>query len=292
MPRLGHTDQAGSRLPERHDMKGALRDWAVAPNTLPCCGTLLQNFAERCVRAIQGNRDLAMSGDPSAIHTMRIELTKLRAAALFFQPLIVEAEWSRINKELGWLNSALGRARNCDVLVEYAERKRYRRWASRSRLTLLRSRDKAHRRLAKELGSARYSRLTSELDRWLAKHPWRGNGRATRLNCVNDCCEERLRAWREALRDKARHIRVLRRKQVHRLRIQSKNYRYMVDSLLGVDIPISGEDLAFRETAKLVHRALGEFRDLRRFRKSVERRPPHYRKHKRKLIQRVEKSFR
>ncbi len=297
------TDFDGFRaFREPHEMKmSALRDHAVLPPTLvvtgrtqvfPDRGADLQRFAEGCVRAIRSNSGLAASGDPAAIHTARIALTKLRAVALFFQPLLADAEWPRIDKELAWLNSALGRARNRDVTVEYVQQKRYRRWAGQSRKTLLRSQDRAHRRLAKELRSTRYIRLISELDRWLERNPWRGNGRATRLDRLNDHCEERLRRWRDEIARKGRHVRALRGKLLHRLRIQSKHYRYMVDGLLDLGIPVSREDFAFCETAKLAHQALGDIRDLRRFRKSMGRRPPHYRKRKHELIRRLEKSFR
>jgi CHAD domain-containing protein len=111
------------------------------------------------------------------------------------------------------------------------------------------------------------------------------------LDQVDVYCDDRLREWRDNISGQGRHIRTLRRKPLNRFRIQSKNYRYVVESLLNLDIRVSREDFSFCETAKRVHQALGELRDLRQLSKAVGRWPPHYRKRRRKLIQRVEHSF-
>jgi CHAD domain-containing protein len=260
--------------------------------TVPDCRTIFQRIAEGCVQVTRTNRDWAAAGDAEAIHVMRIEITRLRAAALFFMSATNDDAWQRIDRQLRWLNSTLGRARDRDVAVDYADRKRYRHWAGHSRRSLLRSQDKAHRRLTKELGSASYSRLTSELDHWISRGPSAGNSQAKPPDWVDTYCDRRLREWRNEISRQGRNIRALRRKPLHQLRIKSKNYRYMVDSLLNLDIPISREDFSFCETAKRVHQALGDLRDLRQLRKAVGRRPPHYRKRKRKLRQRVENLFR
>jgi CHAD domain-containing protein len=79
-----------------------------------------QHLAAGCSRGMKSSRDSALAGDPKAIHRMRIELTKLRAAVLFFSPMVDDAEWSRINDNLRWLNSALGKARDNDVTMTEA----------------------------------------------------------------------------------------------------------------------------------------------------------------------------
>ena len=98
---------------------------------------------------------------------MRIELTKLRAAVLFFSPMVDDAEWSRIDGNLRWLNSALGKARDNDVTMTYTRRKRYRDWARGSTRRIARARKKSHRRLAKRLHTDQYQRLVQRLDRWI-----------------------------------------------------------------------------------------------------------------------------
>lgn len=247
-----------------------------------------QRIASDCLQAIQRLRRRAISGNPEAVHNIRIELTRLRAAAFFFSPATDPVGWSHIDHELRWLNSSLGRARNRDVALEALARMRNRHRAAHARRNLLRSRDEAYRRLARKLGSARYIRLTSELDRWLSRPCSPGTGRLQRFDQI----DARLREWRNEISRKGRHLRSLRRKPLHRLRIRSKHYRYMVEALLKLGIPVSREDYSFCEIARRVHQTLGELRDLKQFRKAVGRRPPHYRKRKRKLMRRAAASFR
>jgi CHAD domain-containing protein len=256
------------------------------------CPSTFRKIAQDRLHEIRANHQQAVAGDPDAVHTMRIELTRFRAAALFFQPWIADDEWQPLNKELDWLNSMLGRSRNVDVTVEYAEQKRYRHWVARSRRALLRSQANAHRQVAKALRSARYSRLILELDRWCKSRPSPGDGKTPPPNHVNDFCEKRLRTWRAELSRQGRRVDSLGRTQQHRLRIQSKNYRYVVESLLDLNVPLSREDFTFCDIAKRMHQDLGDLRDLRRLRRSIGRRPPHYRKHRRKLKRRIERLFR
>jgi CHAD domain-containing protein len=82
----------------------------------------ISSKAQGCVHLIQNNRKAAAATDPEPIHIMRIELTRLRAAVLFFSPMTDDDDWSRIDKKLRWLNSALGKARDQDVTANYARR--------------------------------------------------------------------------------------------------------------------------------------------------------------------------
>jgi CHAD domain-containing protein len=253
----------------------------------PSCLAFLKRIASSCVQAIESDRKSATSGNPDAVLRMRTEVTRLRAAALFFAPVNDNAEWPHIEHQLRWLNSLLGRSRNRDVVIEYANRKRYLRWSSQSRRSLLRSQDKAHRRLAQKLSSARYRRLASELNHWISSQ----NDQPDRLDQVKAYCDERLREWKDDISRQGRHVHTLGRRPLDRLRIQSRNYRYIVESLLNLDIPVSREDFSFCETAKRVHKTLGDLCDLRQLRKAVGRRPPHYHKRKHALIRRIEHSF-
>jgi CHAD domain-containing protein len=101
-----------------------------------------------------------------------------------------------------------------------------------------------------------------------------------------------LRESRDEISAQGRLVRTLRREPLHQLRIRSKHYRYVVEALLDQDVPVSREDFLFCETAKRVQQALGDLRDLKLLRRAIGRRPPHYRKRERELIQRVEDLFR
>lgn len=256
------------------------------------CESAFRQIAEDCVREIHRDCKFAVTGDPDTIHNMRIALTRLNAAALFFSPAIDDVVWSHISEQLRWLNSALGKARDHDVTIDYARRKRYRGWAENSRRTLSRSQAKAHRQLAKKLGSARYRRLIAELNQWIEEQSSRQNRQPSRSDQIDVYSEARLRAWRNQICRQGRQLRSLRRKPIHRLRIRCKHYRYIVDDLRSLDIPISGQSLSFCKTAKRAHGGLGDLRDLRRLRRVVQHRLPGYRKQKRKMLLKIENSFR
>ena len=98
------------------------------------------------------------------MHQIRVAITRLRAAVAFFAPIVADAEWLRLKQEIAWLNGPLGDARDSDVVVEYARRKRYRAWAQRmigEQLEQRQTRD--HRRLVRCLRSARTQRLIAAM---------------------------------------------------------------------------------------------------------------------------------
>jgi CHAD domain-containing protein len=256
------------------------------------CKTTFQQIARSCVHLIQANSKSAIAADSDAVHRMRIELTRLRAAALFFSPMIADDAWPAISKELKWLNSALGKARDRDVTVSYTCRKRYRRWANRSRRALVRAQDKSHRKLTAKLLSDRHDRLIATVSGWAEHGPWALSGQSGLSEPTGIFSESRLCSWRMQISREGRHLRLLHRKQLHRLRIRCKRYRYVVTALQSLEVPLARQDLRFCETAKCVHAALGDLRDLKRLRRAVCSRPPGYGKTKRTLLQRAEKPFR
>src|SRR5215207_10997353 len=116
------------------------------------CATAFQKTTLGCVADVKSHHTSACAGDAEAVHQIRVAITRLRAAVAFFAPIVVDAEWLRLKKEIAWLNGPLGAARDSDVVVEYARRKRYRAWAQRmvgGQLDQHQTRD--HRRLVRSL---------------------------------------------------------------------------------------------------------------------------------------------
>jgi CHAD domain-containing protein len=157
---------------------------------------------------------------------------------------------------------------------------------------MLRAQRKVDRRLNKKLGSDRYVRLIATVNHWIVDGPWLRAGRSIRSEDVDAYAKTQLPAWREAISREGRHVRILRRKQLHRLRIRCKHYRYVLAALRNLGVTIAQQDLKFADIAKRVHGALGDLRDLKRLRRVVQKRPPGYRKSNRKLLQQAEKPFR
>jgi hypothetical protein len=64
----------------------------------PGCLIYFQRIAAGRLQPIQNARSQRFPGKPGAVHRIRIELTHLRAAALFFAPATDNAVWSRIDR--------------------------------------------------------------------------------------------------------------------------------------------------------------------------------------------------
>jgi CHAD domain-containing protein len=259
------------------------------------CATAFQTIALHCVAAIGAHHSSACAGDAEAVHQIRVAITRLRAAVRFFAPIVVDGDWRRLKREIAWLNGALGAARDSDVVLEYASRKRYRAWAQRmigERLKQQQARD--HRSLVRYLRSVRTERLLAAIARWIRRGPWleryqRSNNRET----LQSYCVRELDRWRKRLIRNGRHLRTLEASPRHRLRIRAKRFRYMLEALKQTDV-LRGRDewQQLHRPAKRLQRSLGDLRDLERFadlpaaenRKPASKHPPGFRHRSEKLL--------
>jgi len=249
------------------------------------CGDAARRAFLRDAGAFRRFQTPAMKGDPEAVHQIRIAITRMRSAALFFSPpFINEQTWSVLDKEFGWINSALGKARDCDVVIELSRRKRYRHWATSSLSGFEQARDKAYRKLGRKLNSARYGRLVAKLEAEVRGGTLFHEHDNTSTPSAEKFSRQRLCQWRSAILKQARHLQSLEQKPLHHLRIRCKNYCYMVAILQRLGIRMSRDDLSFAHTARRTKRDLGALRDLRRLRKAADDHPRGYQKRKRQLI--------
>src|SRR5215212_8424936 len=137
------------------------------------CATAFQKMTLGCVAHIKAHHRSACAGDAEAVHQIRVAITRLRAAVAFFAPIVVDAEWLRLKKEIAWLNGPLGAARDSDVMVDHARHKRYRAWVQDmigERLD--RHQTQNHRRLVRCLRSARTQGLVAAMSAWIRQGPW------------------------------------------------------------------------------------------------------------------------
>src|SRR5262249_57068372 len=82
------------------------------------CDTAFRIIARRHLNAVVAQHEGTCSGDPDALHQIRIALTSLRTAIRFFSPMIDDAMRPQVWAELKWLNSQLGMVRDLDVAIE------------------------------------------------------------------------------------------------------------------------------------------------------------------------------
>ncbi|MEH2527697.1 MULTISPECIES: CHAD domain-containing protein [unclassified Bradyrhizobium] len=263
------------------------------------CATAFQKMTLGCVADIKAHHSSACAGDAEAVHQIRVAITRLRAAVAFFAPIVVDSEWLRLKKEIAWLNGPLGAARDSDVVMEYARRKRYCAWAERmvgEQLDQHQTRD--HRRLVRSLRSARTQRLIAAMARWIRQGPWfERYKRRKDAETLQSYCAREFDLWHERLIRKGQHLKTLGASSRHRLRIKVKRFRYMLEALTETVAPRGrGELRHLHRPAKRLQRALGDLRDLKRFAGLAsgspqaengnrgKKHPPGYRRRKEKLL--------
>ncbi|MBI3699756.1 MAG: CHAD domain-containing protein [Afipia sp.] len=258
------------------------------PTKIPHSGwDAFQQIARSSFRALQTNVPSALQQDAQAVHAMRIEIARIKAAARFFGTSIDGNEWKVLRKQFDWLNKTLGKARNCDVGLHYSNKKRYRKASARARLALQHKREKVYRKLGRDLQSNQFAELNVRFGRWIRREPQKAKASFS----LSKYCRRRLGAWRKNLRHASLRLNSFRRRQLHQLRIRSKEYRYIVESLHAIGAPLSQEDIGFAKTMRRVQRELGELRDLRRLRKFIGRRLPAYRSQKRARIRNAKRLY-
>jgi CHAD domain-containing protein len=232
------------------------------------CATAFQTMTLDCVAAIKAHHSSACTGDAEAVHQIRVAITRIRAAVAFFSSIVVDAEWLRLKKEIAWLNGPLGAVRDGDVVMEYAQRKRYRAWAQRmigDRIDKRQTLD--HRHLVRCLRSARTQRLVAAMMRWIRQGQWlKRFKRRKDAEALQPYCAHQLNRWQERLVRKGRHLKTLGGTRRHRVRIKAKRFRYMLEALTEtVALWRRAELRHLHRPAKRLQRALGDMRDLERF---------------------------
>jgi len=263
------------------------------------CAAAFQKMALGCVAAIKSHHASACAGDAEAVHQIRVAITRLRAAVAFFAPIVADAEWLRLKQEIAWLNGPLGAARDSDVVVEYARRKRYRAWAQAMIGEQLGQRQtQDHRRLVRSLRSARTQRLVTAMARWIKHGAWVERYKQRKdAEVLQSYCAGELNRWHERLVRKGKRLKTLEASRRHRLRIKAKRFRYMLEALTEtVALRGRGEFHHLHRPARRLQRALGDMRDLERFADLADesplaengnrgrKHPPGYRDRREKLL--------
>ncbi len=198
------------------------------------CDTAFRVLARRYLGDLTANHDAACEGDPVALHQMRIALTRLRTAILFFSPMVADSQRTQIRHELKWLNAHLGAVRDLDVAIERlrAIDKRPPR-AIPGYLSWNEKRADSHRHLVRVLRSVRYRRLAKDASRWIEKGPWsikRGKQAAHERACsIAAYSAGKLARWQQKLLKKSRGLLDMDAEKRHRLRLLNKKLTYSID---------------------------------------------------------------
>jgi CHAD domain-containing protein len=255
-------------------VKPALPAQRSAPNprlnSAMACDTAFRILARRHLDALNANHAATCSGDPAALHHMRVALTHLRTAIGFFSPMVHDAVRDEVRDELKWLNSKLGAVRDLDVAVDRVKSVDKKGPHAASALgSWSEKRAEGHRTLTRMLNSVRYRRLIDQTSGWIENGPWstkKGKQAAKeRASPIGAYSQAKLEEWEEKLLKKSRKLRKMGTKKRHRLRLFNKKLTYSIDSLedLFADKKFSKQKNALKHLST-AQKSLGQLNDAAR----------------------------
>lgn len=236
-------------------------------NAAMACDTAFRIVARRHLDALSANQEATCNGDPMALHQMRVALTHLRTAIVFFSPMVDDTVRNEIRDELKWLNGELGAARDLDVAFERVERLNKKRPNALSAVGAWNEkRVESHRNLARSLRSVRYHWLIEQASSWIETGPWSTKkGRqaeAERSAPIGLYIADKLAEWEQKLLKRSRKLRKMGTQKRHRLRLLNKKLTYSIDSFqdLFADKKFSKHKAALKPLRK-AQRSLGQLND-------------------------------
>jgi CHAD domain-containing protein len=271
------------------------------------CDTAFRIVARRRLDTLKANQEATSNGDPAALHQMRIALTHLRAAILFFSPMVNDELRDEVRDELKWLNSELGAVRDLDVAVERIKTLEQRQPQTIGALgSWNEKRTEGHQTLARMLDSVRYRWLIDQTSGWIENGPWSTKkdkqAAKERASPIGPYSEQRLEEWERKLLKRSRMLRKMGTKKRHRLRLFNKRLTSSIDSLedLFTDKKFSKQKTVLKHLSK-AQKSLGQLNDAARGHElagELERKgvatPLKFLKSKRKkrLLKKASKAFR
>jgi CHAD domain-containing protein len=236
-------------------------------NAMMACDTAFRVVALRYLDDLNANHEATCAGDPGALHQMRIALTRLRTAIVFFTPMVADTGRARIRNELKWLNSHLGAVRDLDVAIERLKTVKtrqlqtsdyYRSWSEK--------RADSHRHLARALRSVRYRRLIKNTSDWIENGPWStAKGKQAvkqRASPIAAYSAGKLAQWHKRILKKSRKLLKMEAEKRHRLRLLNKKLSYSIESFedLFPDKRFLTQQTALKHLRK-AQRSLGQLND-------------------------------
>ena len=234
------------------------------PPAAMTCENAFRTAATRYLEQLTAQHKGASAGEATALHAMRVALTRLRTAIALFSPMVEGEDEVRLAAELKWLHAHLGIVRDLDVALERLAKieqptgaiERY--WRN--------ERAAGQRHLSRALGSPRYRRLISDLAAWIEHGDWSRRRTRTaveqRAQPAGPYCSEKLQEWRKKLLKKSRKLKDVGAHKRHRVRLANKRLSYAIEATVKL-VPAS-ETPAQQATLKLLRKAqrsLGQLND-------------------------------
>jgi len=230
------------------------------------CDTAFRVVARRYLRDLTAHHGATCDGDATALHEMRIALTHLRTAILFFSPMVADTEQTQVAGELKWLNAQLGAVRDLDVAIERLRKMNRRQKQASPDISWSARRARSHGRLARTLQSSRYRQLIKSTSDWIESGPWsiKSEKRSTRQRArpIAKYGAYKLARWQKKLLKQSRELADMGTRKRHRLRLLNKRLSYSIASLedLLADKRFSGQRAALKHLRR-AQKSLGQLND-------------------------------
>ncbi len=124
-----------------------------------------KRIIQSCIRQYRLNEALLLSSrNPNALHQARVAVRRMRSAFSIFKPMIGD-DGTGLRDELKWLASALGEARDLDVLMERAP-------PGALHVRIAEARDTTYDSLFTTLADPRARTIMFDIAHWVAQGQW------------------------------------------------------------------------------------------------------------------------
>lgn len=192
---------------------------------------------------LANEQGLLQNSDPEYLHQARVALRRLRSALDVFSPPLPEGVIAPAARELKWLTSCLGPARDWDVFIGETLPSIVEAFGSHRALNAFRARCKRLRsgagaKARDAARSPRYRELKRSLCAWLASEGWLAalddGARATVQRPVTVHARSVLEKRYQRVRKRGRRLDKRSDAELHRLRIAVKKFRYATDFFSGL----------------------------------------------------------
>ncbi len=188
-------------------------------------GQAFQAIARSCIHHYRLNEALLLNHrNAQALHQARVAIRRLRSAFWIFRPILADPAADRFDTALRSLGTAMGVARNLDVLVAKALQ-------DPLRARLIAARDAAYADVEAALGTEDVRRLMLDLTEWLTLGAWltAAESAALRDAPIRDLADAALDRLRKRVRKGGRHIDRLGDEARHHVRKDVKKLRYAAE---------------------------------------------------------------
>jgi inorganic triphosphatase YgiF len=224
--RLGVLSKAERGYNLAHSAKvQAIKAGPVLLMTQMTSAKALQAIAQSCIRHFRLNETiLSRHDDAGALHQTRVALRRLRSVITLFRKMLTDERYEALRTDIKWMATALGMARNIDVLIAGLESRPVPK-------ALLAARRHAYAQARASLDSPRWRKLMLELAEWLSIGPWLTHPK-NRSRCNRPIAQSAVRILERSLRRferRGRGLVHLDDHARHRVRIEAKKLRYAAE---------------------------------------------------------------